>query len=51
MITIDRKTGKVIAHTAIKPENMHQAQVQICLEHIRLNPHLLDPVDEERGRK
>jgi hypothetical protein len=51
MITIDRKTGKVIAHTEIKPENMHQAQVRICLEHIRLNPHLLDPVDEELGGK
>ena len=49
MITIDRKTGRVIAHTEIKPENMFQAQLQICIEHIRLNPHLLDPVDEEGG--
>lgn len=41
MITIDRKTGQILSHTEITPENMHKAQVQICLEHIRLNPHLL----------
>ena len=41
MIKIDRRTGQIIAHTEIKPENMQRAQEQILLAHIQLHPELL----------
>lgn len=41
MITIDRKTGKIIYHTEITPENMQRAQEQILIAHVQLHPELL----------
>lgn len=48
MISIDRKTGKVIYSTEITKENIQRALETILVEQIRLHPEMLEGLTSEQ---